>query len=294
MPVRFRPFSACRAQYYGTVRGVQGGGRGVARMKKRVAACLAALFACAAAFCAFQLGGTLLEYRAGRREYAVLAQYSPVQAQNGAQAADGETGGQLQADFEALRQIDENVVAWLYGPETPVNYPVVQAADNEYYLTHMFGKKKNSAGAIFVDAGCSPDFSDMHTILYGHHMKNGTMFHDLLDYDDESFYQSHKTFKFDTIYKGGQGTYEIVAVGYSRIYPENSGEFKYYQYAGITSEEDFNEFVDGVKGLSLYDTGVEPEYGDQLVTLSTCTNEDEDGRFFVVGRRTDAKQVTPQ
>lgn len=79
MPVRFRPFSACRAQYYGTVRGVQGGGRGVARMKKRVAACLAALFACAAAFCAFQLGGTLLEYRAGRREYAVLAQYSPVQ-----------------------------------------------------------------------------------------------------------------------------------------------------------------------------------------------------------------------
>lgn len=85
-----------------------------------------------------------------------------------------------------------------------------------------------------------------------------------------------------------------MAVGYSRIYPENSGEFKYYQYAGITSEEDFNEFVDGVKGLSLYDTGVEPEYGDQLVTLSTCTNEDEDGRFFVVGRRTDAKQVTPQ
>ena len=68
-------------------------------MKKRVAACLAALFACAAAFCAFQLGGTLLEYRAGRREYAVLAQYSPVQAQNGAQAADGETGGQLQAGF---------------------------------------------------------------------------------------------------------------------------------------------------------------------------------------------------
>ena len=177
MPVRFRPFSACRAQYYGTVRGVQGGGRGVARMKKRVA-----LFACAAAFCAFQLGGTLLEYRAGRREYAVLAQYSPVQAQNGAQAADGETGGQLQADFEALRQIDENVVAWLYGPETPVNYPVVQAADNEYYLTHMFGKKKNSAGAIFVDAGCSPDFSDMHTILYGHHMKNGTMFSSLTGY----------------------------------------------------------------------------------------------------------------
>ena len=244
MPVRFRPFSACRAQYYGTVRGVQGGGRGVARMKKRVAACLAALFACAAAFCAFQLGGTLLEYRAGRREYAVLAQYSPVQAQNGAQAADGETGGQLQADFEALRQIDENVVAWLYGPETPVNYPVVQAADNEYYLTHMFGKKKNSAGAIFVDAGCSPDFSDMHTILYGHHMKNGTMFSSLTGYLQPGYYEQHPTLALFT----PQAAYTIrVFAGY--VAAPDSDAWR----RAFSSQQEFLQWCEAAARRSAFD-----------------------------------------
>ena len=113
-------------------------------------------------------------------------------------------------------------------------------------------------------------------------MKNGTMFHDLLEYEEESFYRDHKTFKFDTIYKGGQGTYEVVAVCYSQIYPADSTEFKYYQYAGITTESEFNDYVRGIKSLSLYETGVVPEYGDQLVTLSTCAYHVKDGRFFVV------------
>ncbi len=93
-------------------------------------------------------------------------------------------------------------------------------------------------------------------LIYGHNMKNGTMFHDMLKYKDKSFYQEHKTFRFDTIYKGGQGTYEIIAAGYSKIYPEDSDAFKYYQYAGITSRSDFNEYLKGVQGLSEYNTGV--------------------------------------
>ena len=120
------------------------------------------------------------------------------------------------------------------------------------------------------------------------------MFHDMLKYKDKSFYQEHKTFRFDTIYKGGQGTYEIIAAGYSKIYPEDSDAFKYYQYAGITSRSDFNEYLKGVKGLSEYNTGVSAEYGDQLVTLSTCAYHEKNGRFFIVGKRTDAKQVKPQ
>ena len=274
MPVRFRPFSACRAQYYGTVRGVQGGGRGVARMKKRVAACLAALFACAAAFCAFQLGGTLLEYRAGRCEYAVLAQYSPVQAQNGAQAADGETGGQLQADFEALRQIDENVVAWLYGPETPVNYPVVQAADNEYYLTHMFGKKKNSAGAIFVDAGCSPDFSDMHTILYGHHMKNGTMFAVLGNYREQAYYDAHPSFLLLTPER------RYVVEWFSGYVADTEESAWTLDFSG---EESYLTWLEEVRGKSDFSCGVSPTAEDRVVTLSTCSYEFENARFVLHG-----------
>lgn len=245
MPVRFRPFSACRAQYYGTVRGVQGGGRGVARMKKRVAACLAALFACAAAFCAFQLGGTLLEYRAGRREYAVLAQYSPVQAQNGAQAADGETGGQLQADFEALRQIDENVVAWLYGPETPVNYPVVQAADNEYYLTHMFGKKKNSA-----------------------------MFSSLTGYLQPGYYEQHPTLALFT----PQAAYTIrVFAGY--VAAPDSDAWR----RAFSSQQEFLQWCEAAARRSAFDSGLVPQPGQRVVTLSTCSYEFENARFVLLG-----------
>ena len=113
------------------------------------------------------------------------------------------------------------------------------------------------------------------------------MFHDLLEYADEDFYKSHKTIKFDTIYKGGQGEYEVLAAFYSRIYPEDKTVFKYYNYAGITSEKDFNEYLQGVRALSQYDTGVEAEYGDQLLTLSTCSYHVEDrmGRFAVVAKR---------
>ena len=118
-------------------------------------------------------------------------------------------------------------------------------------------------------------------------MKNGSMFHDLIKYEDEEFYRDHKTINFDTIYKGGQGVYQVVAAGYSQIYDKDSSKFKYYAYAGMTSEREYYEFVDGVKKLSCYDTGAVPEYGSQLITLSTCTNVSDEGRFFVVAVRTD-------
>ena len=237
--------------------------------------------------------GTLLNYfLTGMREQQALEDLAKLKTQR----EDMETDkGTVIGKYVDLYLKNGDIIGRIQMDGTKIDYPVMWTPDDpEYYLRRDFNKEHATSGTPFMDASSDIFVPTSNFFIYGHNMKNGTMFHDLLDYDDESFYQSHKTFKFDTIYKGGQGTYEIVAVGYSRIYPENSGEFKYYQYAGITSEEDFNEFVDGVKGLSLYDTGVEPEYGDQLVTLSTCTNEDEDGRFFVVGRRTDAKQVTPQ
>ena len=142
-----------------------------------------------------------------------------------------------------------------------------------------------------MDAASDIFIPTSNFMIYGHNMKNGTMFHELLKYKDRDFYKEHKTFKFDTIYKGGQGTYAVIAAGYSQIYPQDSTKFKYYRYAGMTSQSDFNEFVKGVKALSEYDTGVVAEYGDQLVTLSTCAYHTEDGRFFVVGKRIDGKNA---
>ena len=198
-------------------------------------------------------------------------------------------------EYQELAEINPDFVGWIFIDGTNIDYPVMQTQDDpEFYLRRNFQKEHATAGVPFMDASSDIFVPTSNFLIYGHNMKNGTMFHDMLKYKDKSFYQEHKTFRFDTIYKGGQGTYEIIAAGYSKIYPEDSDAFKYYQYAGITSRSDFNEYLKGVKELSEYNTGVSAEYGDQLVTLSTCAYHEKNGRFFIVGKRTDAKQVKPQ
>lgn len=203
--------------------------------------------------------------------------------------------GTVIGEYADLYLINSDIIGWVTVEDTNIDYPVMQTkSDPEYYLYRAFDKSDSSSGTPFMDAASDIFIPTSNFLIYGHHMKNGTMFHDLLEYADKEFYEKHKTFKFDTIYKGGQGTYEVIAAGYTQIYPTDSKEFKYYQYAGMTSQSDFNEYVKGVKAISEYDTGVIAEYGDQLVTLSTCAYHTDNGRFIVVGRRVDAKQVKPQ
>lgn len=203
--------------------------------------------------------------------------------------------GTVIGKYVDLYLANEDIIGWVTIEDTNIDYPVMQTKNSpEYYLDRNFDEEYIASGTPFMDANSDIFIPTSNFLIYGHHMKNGTMFKHLLKYDDEEFYKEHKTFKFDTIYKGGQGTYEVIAAGYSQIFPKDSNEFKYYQYAAMTSESDFYEYIKGVKGLSEYDTGVTAEYGDQLVTLSTCAYHVEDGRFFVVGKRTDAKQVKPQ
>ena len=109
------------------------------------------------------------------------------------------------------------------------------------------------------------------------------MFAHLEDYEDEDFYKKHKIIEFDTLYEKGQ--YEIVSVFRSQVYPENKDVFKYYEYIGHLSEKRFNEFVKGIKELSMYKTGVDPEYGEQLLSLVTCAYHVDEGRFVVVARK---------
>lgn len=94
-------------------------------------------------------------------------------------------------DFEALWEENEDIVAWIYGPDTQINNPVVQAEDNEYYLRRLLDGSYNTAGTLFVDARSAEDFSDWNTIIYGHNMQNGTMFGSLHEYDDPAYYAAH-------------------------------------------------------------------------------------------------------
>ena len=197
--------------------------------------------------------------------------------------------------YDILYSMYPDLVGWIKVDGTPIDYPVMQTQDDpEFYLHRGFDKEYAASGVPFMDAVSDIFVPTSNFLIYGHNMKNGTMFHDLLEYEDKAFYEQHPTFKFDTIYKGGQGTYQVIAAGYTQIYPQDSKKFKYYQYAGMTTETEFYEYLRGVREISSYDTGVSAEYGDQLITLSTCAYHVEDGRFIVVAKRTDAKQRVPQ
>lgn len=187
-----------------------------------------------------------------------------------------------------LYKKNPDIIGWLTIDGTHIDYPVMQTQDDpEFYLRRNFNKEYSISGVPFMDAYSDIFIPTSNWLIYGHHMKDGTMFQDLMQYADREFYEEHKTIKFDTIYKGGQGEYEVIAAFYSQIYPEDSRKFKYYTYADMTGEERFEQYIKGVKDLSEYDTGVDAEYGEQLITLSTCSYHVENklGRFAVVAKR---------
>ncbi len=186
-------------------------------------------------------------------------------------------------DLKALQEQNPDIIGWLQINDTKINYPVMQTKDApEYYLRRNFKKEQSTAGTPFMDATSDINKPTLNWTIYGHNIKSGTMFHDLLKYANEEFYQEHKTFTFDTI--NGTGTYEIVAVYYTQIYTTDYTGFKYYHYNNITSAAKLKEFITGSKALALYDTGVMVE-NEQVLTLSTCAYHVEDGRFVVVAKK---------
>ena len=148
-------------------------------------------------FCGSQLAGIFLEYKEGTDEYDDLRKYVeeelPEVAYGEREDADiGEEGERrLRIDLEALRSENKDVVGWIEIPDTEISYPLMQGDDDAYYLKHTFSGNTNSAGSIFIEALNSPDFTDLHTIIYGHNMKNGSMFADLHKYEDRAFFDAN-------------------------------------------------------------------------------------------------------
>lgn len=196
-------------------------------------------------------------------------------------------GVMVQKKFEQLYRDNHDFIGWVTIADTRVDYPVMHTPNDtergEYYIHRDYDKQYSAAGLPFVDGNCLIEPPTDNVILYGHNMNAGTMFHDILEYQNEDFYNGHKTFTFDTIY--GDGTYEVVAMFYGQILPEESTAFKYYEFVNAGTEEEFLEFVNNVKRMSVINTGVDVKYGDKLVTLSTCAYHVEDGRFAVIGKK---------
>ena len=187
-------------------------------------------------------------------------------------------------EYEILYNKNKKLIGWVKIADTNIDYPVMQTVDNEYYLTHDFGQNQDKNGCIFMDKDCDVIDRSTNLIIYGHHMKSGAMFGHLDKYTDESFYQDHQTFQFDTIYE--KGTYQVVYVFKAQVLAEDEIAFKYYQFIDANSEEEFNSNMAAMAAMSMYETAYTPVYGDELVTLSTCDRtQGSEGRFVVVGVR---------
>lgn len=193
-------------------------------------------------------------------------------------------GVMVQKKFEKLYRKNNDFIGWLSISGTVIDYPVMQTPDNEeYYIYRDFDGEYSSAGTLFIDTSSDVAKPSDSVLIYGHNMKTGKMFHELLEYEDESFYDEHKLITFDTIY--GNGTYEVIAAFRTEIYPKDYTGFKYYQFFEAQNEEEFMSYVDNCKDMTPYNISATASYGDKLITLSTCAYHDKNGRFVVVARK---------
>ena len=184
--------------------------------------------------------------------------------------------------YADLKAQNPDFFGWISIEGTHIDYPVMFTPDDpEQYLRRAFDGSSSQSGVPFLSADCFAGGGNW--LIYGHNMKNGSMFADLLNYAREDFWQAHPLIRFDTLEE--EGTYEVVAAFYARVYTEGESGFAYYAYTDISRQTDFEAYLAQVSGAALYDTGVQAQYGDQLITLSTCTNRSQDERFVVVGRQ---------
>lgn len=186
-------------------------------------------------------------------------------------------------EYKMLYSLNQKLIGWIKIDDTYIDYPVLQTSNNEYYMNHNFDQEQDNNGSIFLDMDCSILPRSTNLILYGHHMRSGRMFGQLNKYSSEEFYDKHKYIQFDTIYE--KGTYEVMYVFRSKIYEESEIVFKYYQFIDTNSEAEFDSYMREMAEMSLYDTGVTAEYGDELLTLSTCDYYTDYGRFVVVAKK---------
>lgn len=188
-------------------------------------------------------------------------------------------------EYEDLYNENPDLIGWIKVEDTPIDYPVMQTFDNPtFYIHRDWEKNESTYGLPLIDARCTSESGNI--IIYSHNMKNGTMFGSLKKYNEKSFFEEHQIIKFDTIYEKAE--YQIIAVLLAQVFYDEEpkeNEFVYYDYIGLGSKEEFQEYVDQVKERSLYDTGVTAEYGDRLITLCTCNYHVKDGRFLVVAKK---------
>lgn len=186
--------------------------------------------------------------------------------------------------FTDLLAANPDTIGWLRIEGTNIDDVVMQSPwEKDKYLHLDFNGNYSARGTYYLAEECDVRTSD-NLIIYGHHMKDGTMFGELANYQDPAYCAAHSTIRFHTLYT--DHTYEVAAAIPTQILPDWSTAFKYYEYTG-SDEATFQQYVNFILANRLYDTGVTLSPGDRLLTLSTCAYHTTDGRFIVVARQVD-------
>ena len=187
-------------------------------------------------------------------------------------------------ELAELYQQNSDLAGWIRIEDTNINYPVMHTPDNpDFYLKHGFDKEYSDYGCPYVQENCDVQLPSDNVIIYGHHMKNGSMFADLEKFKSQDFWKEHKAISFSTV--TDRYEYEIVSVFKTFVYSDSPESFKYYHFVNAETPEDFSAYIDRCKELALYETGVSAEYGDKLIALSTCEYSRTNGRLVVVAKR---------
>lgn len=248
-----------------------------------------ALIVAIAVFCyaAFNLYHIYTEYKKGTDEYNQIEEMAVTERDaDSAEVAgpNAQLKPPIEVDFDKLKSVNEDVVGWIYVDALPdISYPIVKGKDNQTYLHQTYEKNYNFAGTIFVDYENSGDFSDCNTLVYGHNMKNGSMFGHLKKFrEDDKLYKQDKYFWILTPERNYR--YEIITAYTTGV---NSDTYTLFKGPG----EEFEKYLETIKGYSEIQTDdTDLTIKDRIVTLSTCTGN-ESTRFVVQGKRADAEDA---
>lgn len=250
-------------------------------MKKQVKICIATALA---ALFLFSTGMVIFQLLDSRRSGDEFAQIADLVKQPEEAAPKPITPEEIQQSaydkYAVLFEENPDFIGWITLPGTKIDYPVMSAPDKkDYYVKHNFHQEYSDYGVPFLQENCIVDISD-NLLIYGHNMKDGSMFSGLEAYADKAFYEKHRVVQFNTLV--GFGEYEVVAVFRTVAYTPEA--FRYYDFVEAANEQAFDKYIARCKELSLYPIAATAEYGERLITLSTCEYTQKDGRFVVVAK----------
>jgi sortase B len=197
--------------------------------------------------------------------------------------AQAEENAVMLQEFEELYGMNNDLAGWIMIDGTDIDYPIMQCGDNEYYLSHDFYGNDDSNGMLFFDYRNNLKSGDTNMIIYGHNMRSGKMFGNLLKYQDKDYYEAHRTMYVSTLYKVSE--YRIIAVCQGKVAKKNDDVFRYYNFINPSDAEEFEEFRQNTKEQALFTMDEDMAATDSYITLSTCSDYVENGRLYIIAKK---------